>query len=116
MGKVKLSRFAETLIGSEIVRLGATIKEKIRSGEHIFNYTIGDFDSAQFPIPAELEAEIIQSYKDGHTAYPAPEGELDLRISVAGFIADHLGLDYSPSEILIAAGGRPLIYAAYRTI
>lgn len=116
MGTLKLSRFAETLIASEIVRLGATIKEKINSGEHIYNYTIGDFDPSQFPIPAALEAEIIQAYKDGHTAYPAAEGELDLRISVAGFISDHLGIDYSPSEILIAAGGRPLIYAAYRTI
>jgi len=116
MGILKLSRFAETLIGSEIVRLGATIKEKIRSGEHIYNYTIGDFDASQFPIPAELEAEIIEAYKEGHTTYPAAEGELDLRISVAGFIADHLGIDYSPHEILIAAGGRPLIYSAYRTI
>lgn len=116
MGTLKLSRFAEALIASEIVRLGATIKEKISSGEHIYNYTIGDFDSTQFPIPAALEAEIVQAYKEGHTTYPAAEGELDLRRSVAGFISDHLGIDYSPSEILIAAGGRPLIYSAYRTI
>jgi aspartate aminotransferase len=116
MGTTKLSRFAETLIASEIVRLGATIKEKIRSGAHIYNYTIGDFDPSQFPIPAALEAEIIQAYRDRHTAYPAAEGELDLRIAVAAFIADHLAIDYSPQEILIAAGGRPLIYAAYRTI
>jgi len=116
MGKLKLSHFAETLIPSEIVRLGATIKEKISSGEHIYNYTIGDFDSSQFPIPAALEAEIVQAYKEGYTAYPAAEGELDLRKSVAGFIHDHLGIDYTPLEILIAAGGRPLIYSAYRTI
>ena len=116
MGKLKLSRFAEALIASEIVRLGATIKEKISSGEHIYNYTIGDFDSGQFPIPPELEADIIQSYKDGNTAYPAAEGELDLRRSVSTFMSDHLDLEYSPAEILIAAGGRPLIYSAYRTI
>ncbi|MEJ7625497.1 MAG: aminotransferase class I/II-fold pyridoxal phosphate-dependent enzyme [Ferruginibacter sp.] len=116
MAKIKLSRFAETLIASEIVRLGATIKEKINAGEQIYNYTIGDFDPVQFPIPAQLESAIIQAYKDGYTAYPAAEGELDLRKSVSGFISDNLGIDYSPSEILIAAGGRPLIYATYRTI
>ncbi len=116
MGTVKLSRFAETLIGSEIVRLGAAIKEKINSGEHIYNYTIGDFDSTEFPLPPSLEAAIIEAYKDGHTTYPAAEGELDLRIAVSNFISAHLKIDYSPQEILIAAGGRPLIYAAYRTV
>ena len=67
MSTTKLSRLAETLQGSEIVRLGATIKEKMKQGEKIYNYTIGDFDSAVFPIPAELEEEIIKAYKDGYT-------------------------------------------------
>ena len=58
MGKLKLSELAETLIASEIVRLGATIKEKMKSGEFIYNYTIGDFDSSQFPIPVTLLNEI----------------------------------------------------------
>jgi aspartate aminotransferase len=116
MGKHKLSQLAETLIASEIVRLGATIKEKIRNGEHIYNYTIGDFDSSQFPIPALLLEEIIQAYKDGKTTYPAAEGELDLRKAVSAFIEKTQAVVYSPKEILISAGGRPLIYAIYRTI
>ncbi|MEP7165593.1 MAG: aminotransferase class I/II-fold pyridoxal phosphate-dependent enzyme [Ferruginibacter sp.] len=116
MGKYKLSHLAETLIASEIVRLGATIKEKIRNGENIFNYTIGDFDSSQFPIPGLLQEEIIHAYKDGKTTYPAAEGELVLRKAVSDFIEKNQGVHYSPAEILISAGGRPLIYAIYRTI
>lgn len=116
MSKHTLSHLAETLIASEIVRLGATIKEKIRNGAHIFNYTIGDFDSSQFPIPALLQEEIIQAYKDGKTTYPAAEGELALRIAVSGFIEKNQGVHYGPQEILISNGGRPLIYAIYRTL
>lgn len=116
MGKLKLSHLAETLIASEIVRLGATIKEKIRNGENIYNYTIGDFDSSQFPIPELLLEEIIVAYKEGKTTYPAAEGELVLRKAVSGFIEKYQGVSYSPQEILISAGGRPLIYAIYRTI
>ncbi|RYH06724.1 aminotransferase class I/II-fold pyridoxal phosphate-dependent enzyme [archaeon] len=112
----KLSVLAETLIGSEIVKLGSIIKEKIKQGDQIYNYTIGDFDSTQFPIPEQLEKEIIAAYKEGFTTYPAADGELDLRIAVSNFIKANEGLDYSPSEILIAAGGRPLIYAIYRAI
>jgi aspartate aminotransferase len=116
MGKLKLSNLAETLIASEIVRLGAAIKEKIRLGDHIYNYTIGDFDSSQFPIPRLLQEEIIRAYKEGKTTYPAAEGELELRKSVSDFIAKYQAVLYSPQEILISAGGRPLIYAVYRTI
>lgn len=116
MGKVKLSVLAETLQASEIVRLGATIKEKIRQGAKIYNYTIGDFDSSIFPIPAELELEIIESYKNGFTTYPAAEGILSLREAVSSFMAGRCGLNYGTNEILIAAGGRPLIYALYRSI
>ncbi len=116
MGASKLSQLAETLIGSEIVKLGGVIREKISNGDQIYNYTIGDFDSSLFPIPQALEAEIIQAYKDGFTTYPSAEGELDLRIAVSGFIQAVEKLEYSPQEILIAAGGRPLIYAIYRAI
>ena len=49
MPSSKLSQLAETLIGSEIVKLGADIKEKMAQGNKIYNFTIGDFDSSIFP-------------------------------------------------------------------
>ncbi len=107
---------AETLIGSEIVRLGADIKEKISKGEKIYNYTIGDFDSSIFPIPKKFEHEIIEAYKHHFTTYPPGEGILALRESVSKFIKDREGIEYNAGEILIAAGGRPLIYALYRAL
>jgi aspartate aminotransferase len=113
---MQLSHLAESLIGSEIVRLGNEIKDKIRQGSKIYNFTIGDFDSRIFPIPQELEKGIIEAYREGYTNYPPAEGILELRESVGRFIGDREGLHYSPSEILIASGGRPLIYALYRSI
>ena len=116
MGNNKFSALAETLIGSEIVKLGGVIKEKIKAGEKIFNYTIGDFDSSQFPIPEELKNGIIAAYNEGHTTYPSAEGELELRNAVSAFIERTEGVKYSPSEILISNGGRPLIYSIFRSI
>ena len=112
----KYSKLAETLISSEIVKLGGIIKDKIKAGDSIYNYTIGDFDSAQFPIPEQLKEAIIDAYNEGFTTYPSAEGEADLRSAVAHFIAQREGLHYSPSEILISNGGRPLIYAIFRSI
>ena len=116
MSNVKLSQLSETLIASEIVRLGAVIKEKIQSGEEIYNFTVGDFDPAIFPIPTVLRDNINEAYQAGYTNYPSAEGELDLRAAVSSFIEKNEGISYTPSEILIAAGGRPLIYAIYRSI
>lgn len=112
----RLSNLAETLIGSEIVKLGTDIKEKIKDGETIYNFTIGDFDSSIFPIPVNLEEEIINAYQNKFTTYPPADGILSLRESVSAFIKEREGLNYSSKEILIAAGGRPLIYALYRAI
>jgi aspartate aminotransferase len=112
----KLSNLSETLIGSEIVKLGADIKEKMKSGETIYNFTIGDFDSSIFPIPKKLEDEIINAYRHGFTTYPPADGILSLRESVSSFIKEREGLDYNSKEILIAAGGRPLIYTLYRAL
>lgn len=116
MQNPKLSHLAGTLIGSEIVKLGNMISERIRNGEKIYNFTIGDFDPSVFPIPAELEALIIGSYRQKNTNYPAAEGVLELRKSVSHFIKEWEGLEYAPNEIQIASGGRPLIYTIFKAI
>lgn len=113
---MKLSQLAETLIGSEIIKLGGEIRERLRKGERIYNYTIGDFDPSIFPIPKELEEAIVDAYRQHFTNYPAAEGNLDLRESISSFLKEFQNLDYGTDEILVASGGRPLIYAVYRTL
>lgn len=113
---MKLSHLSETLIGSEIVKLGGEIKERIRQGENIYNFTVGDFDPKIFPIPQELEDQIVEAYRNHFTNYPLGEGNLDLREAIRTFIKDFQGLDYNTDEILVASGGRPLIYGVYRAI
>ncbi len=113
---MKLSHLSETLIGSEIVKLGGEIKEKIRQGNKIYNFTIGDFDPAIFPIPQQLEDDILEAYRQHFTNYPLAEGNLDLRESIAAFTQHTSGLQYGLDEILVASGGRPLIYSVFRAI
>ena len=113
---MKLSHLADTLIGSEIVKLGNAISERIRNGEKIYNFTIGDFDPSIFPIPSELEDGIIDAYRHKFTNYPPADGIPELRNAVSSFLHKWEGLNYANNEILIAAGGRPLIYTTFKTI
>lgn len=113
---MKLSHLSETLIGSEIVKLGGDIREKIRQGERIYNFTVGDFDPSIFPIPKELEDAIVEAYRKHFTNYPAAEGNLDLREAIVSFTKNMEALEYATTEVLVAAGGRPLIYALFRAI
>lgn len=113
---MKLSQLAETLIGSEIVKLGNAISERVRNGEKIYNFTIGDFDPSIFPIPQQFEDEIIAAYKNHYTNYPPADGIPELRNAVADFLKEWEGLEYANNEILIAAGGRPLILTTFRAI
>ncbi|HLG33765.1 MAG TPA: aminotransferase class I/II-fold pyridoxal phosphate-dependent enzyme [Bacteroidia bacterium] len=113
---LKVSLMAETLIASEIIRIAAEINEKIKQGEKIYNFTIGDFDPKIFPIPAELETEIVAAYHDKQTNYPPANGILELRKSVSTFLQKHEGLTYTTDDILISAGARPLIHATYTTL
>lgn len=112
----KLSTLAETLIPSEIIKLGNEISERVRQGQKIYNFTIGDFDPQIFPIPQKLEDEIISAYRQHRTNYPPANGIVELRNAVCDFVNEHLNLNYAPIECLISGGGRPLIYATYRTI
>lgn len=107
---------AETLIASEIIRLATEIKERISKGQKIYNYTIGDFDPKIFPIPKELENEIISAYKKGETNYPAANGIAELRKAVSRFLHTRGNLEYNENQVLISGGARPLIYGAYQAI
>lgn len=107
---------AGSLIGSEIIKIGNEVNDMIRKGEQICNLTIGDFDPSIYPIPAELATEITQAYQAGNTNYPPANGVAELRQSAAEFLRSRLGLDYSPNDILVAGGSRPLIYATYMAL
>ncbi len=113
---MKTSQLAEGLKGSEIIKIAGEVNALKAQGEVIYNQTIGDFDSNIFPIPAELKQGIVEAYNDNQTNYPAANGVEPLRKSVSNYLSSHLGLQYSPNEILISGGARPLIYAIYQTI
>ncbi|WP_035565774.1 pyridoxal phosphate-dependent aminotransferase [Hymenobacter sp. IS2118] len=113
---MQVSKMAAGLSGSEIIRIGNQVSEQVRQGANICNLTIGDFDPQIFPIPAVLNAGITEAYQAGLTNYPPAAGMAELRQAVSEFLKTRQGLSYPPTDMLVAGGSRPLIYATYRAL
>jgi aspartate aminotransferase len=112
----RVSKLAEHIIGSEIIKLAAEVNEKIKQGEKVYNLTIGDFNSKVFPIPTELKQYIQEAYEDDQTNYPAADGMLELRQAVSQLLSKRGDLEYASDEIVITGGARPAIYAIFKAV
>ena len=113
---MKVSKLAENLIGSEIIKIGNQVNDLKSKGAEIANLTIGDLNSNIYPIPDLLKKEVQKAYENNLTNYPPANGLLSLRKAISKDIKNRWNLNYSENEILVAGGSRPLIYAAFKTI
>lgn len=107
---------ARGIVGSEILRIAAEIREHVARGRKVCNLTVGDFSPREFPIPEGLSQAIAEALRAGETNYPPSDGVLELRHAVQRLYERVLGLKYPLEGILIAGGARPIIYGTYRTV
>lgn len=112
----RVSRAAESLRASEILRIAAEIRALTAAGKSICNLTVGDFNPREFPAPAELLAGMQDALRAGETNYPPSSGLPELREAIATFSRARLGLSLTGENVVVASGARPAIYAAYRTL
>ncbi len=111
-----LSAMVRRLRGSVILKIAAEVRAMIAAGKPVCNLTAGDFDPKQFPIPATLLAGIRGALERGETNYPPSEGMLPLRKAVVDYVEREQGVRYPVESVLIASGGRPVVYAAFRAV
>lgn len=112
----RLSDLATALVPSQILKIAAEVREMAASGKPLCNLTVGDFAPGQFPVPARLAEGVVRHVQAGQTNYPPSNGLPELRKAVVAFYKEWLGLDYGMENVFICAGGRPVIYGAYRTL
>jgi aspartate aminotransferase len=114
--QARVSRMAQGLAGSDILRIANEIRALTAAGRTVCDLTIGDFSPQQFRIPPRLAAAIQEAIASGQTNYPPTNGLPELRQVVRDLYARELELDYPLESVLIASGGRPLVYSLYRAV
>ncbi|MCB9672670.1 MAG: aminotransferase class I/II-fold pyridoxal phosphate-dependent enzyme [Alphaproteobacteria bacterium] len=110
------NRLASGLKGSTILAIARQVKELQDEGINVRNFTIGDFDPKQFPVPEALSEGIVDALRKRQTQYPPAIGVPELRKAVRDLYADRLGLAYPEGSVQIGSGARPPIYSAFQAI
>lgn len=106
------SRLIDGMQGSEVLKIAAEVRQVMAAGRPVCNLTVGDFSPAQFPIPEALRAALADAVARGETNYPPSDGVLDLRRAIVDFVVREQSVAYPVEAVLVAAGVRPLLYAA----
>ena len=104
------------LVGSEILRIAAEIRELVAQGKQVCNLTVGDFSPREFPIPTLLAEGIGAALRAGETNYPPSDGVLPLRQAVQRFYERAQGLRFPLESVLVVGGARPVIYSLFRAV
>jgi aspartate aminotransferase len=113
--ETRLSKMAQGLKGSEILKIASEIRSLVSKGEKVCDLTVGDFAPRHFPIPSRLR-DLTRQALEGETNYPPSNGMTPLREAIQRLYARDLGLEYPLESILVAGGSRPLIYGLFRAI
>lgn len=111
-----LSTVALGLVGSEILKIAASVRALQAQGHKVCNLTVGDFLPREFPIPAQLEQAIGRAYQKRETNYPPSDGMPQTREAVIDFYRQSLGLSYPIESVVVCGGARPAIYGCYRAV
>ena len=94
---------------SATLEVSAKAKALAREGKPIISFGSGEPD---FTSPPSAMTSAKEAIDRGETHYTPATGIPELKEAVADYYARRFGLKYSPQQVLIGAGAKPLIYEA----
>jgi aspartate aminotransferase len=84
-------------------------RELKAAGRDVIGLGAGEPD---FDTPDNIKEAAIAAIRRGETKYTAVEGIPELRKAIAGKFKRENGLDYTPAQTFVSAGGKSIIYNA----
>ncbi len=75
-------------------------------GHRVYPFHLGDMN---LPTPANVVAAMDRAIADGRTGYCAAAGIAPLREALAADVGARRGLEYSPEQVVVQPGGKPVI-------
>jgi aspartate aminotransferase len=94
---------------SATIAISAKARALKADGKNVIALSAGEPD---FDTPDNIKDAAIAAIRAGKTKYTDPDGMPELKVAICAKFKRENGLDYKPSQIHIAPGGKPVIYNA----
>ncbi len=94
---------------SPTMAISAKALEMKAAGGDVIGLSAGEPD---FDTPENIRAAGIRAIEEGKTRYTAPDGIPELKQAVCAKFKRDNGLEYTPSQVSIASGGKQILYNA----
>ncbi|WP_297508301.1 pyridoxal phosphate-dependent aminotransferase [uncultured Caulobacter sp.] len=94
---------------SATIAISAKARALKAAGRDVIALSAGEPD---FDTPDNIKNAAIEAIKAGKTKYTDPDGMPELKAAICAKFKRENGLDYKPSQIHVAPGGKPVIYNA----
>ena len=94
---------------SATIAISAKARALKAAGRNVIALSAGEPD---FDTPDNIKDAAIEAIKAGKTKYTDPDGMPELKAAICAKFKRENGLEYKPSQIHVAPGGKPVIYNA----
>ncbi len=110
---IELAKRAKALKPSPTLALAAKAKELAGQGKDVVSLTVGEPDWDTF---ARVKQAAISAIERGQTKYAPSNGIPELRAELAKQTSSQLGVTYDPTEVVVTAGGKMIVFAVLQVL
>ena len=108
-----LSTLAEAVHASSTMAIDTMYKNMKAQGIDVVGFGAGEPD---FPTPDNIKEACLRALAENKTKYTAASGIIELKQAVCHRMKEDCGLDYTPSQVLIASGAKHNVYLTVRAL
>jgi len=98
-----VSKRVQSLSVSQTLAMAQKSRELKEQGIDVINMSLGEPD---FNTPDDIKEAAKKAIDDNYSFYPPVPGYTDLRQAIARKFKEENGLDYTPEQIIVSAGGK----------
>lgn len=108
-----LSTLAESVHASSTMAIDSMYKNMKAQGIDVVGFGAGEPD---FPTPDNIKEACIRALSENKTKYTAASGIIELKQAVCHRMKEDCGVDYTPSQVVIASGAKHIVYLTVRAL
>ena len=108
-----LSTLAQSVRASTTLAIDTQFKKMRAEGIDVIGFSVGEPD---FPTPEHIKQAGIRAIENNQTTYTPTAGTLAVREAVCQRMREDWGLEYTPEEVVVTGGGKPVLYTALKTL